>query len=128
MSDAYRILVTGSRHWKDAEVVRVTLGRLVDRAPRHAVIVHGAHHEGADLFAAQYCAEHNVEADPHPAEWAKYERQAGPIRNSKMVDLGADLCVAFWDGRVKGSGTFDCFSKAVKGGIRVMIVPAKGPR
>ena len=32
----------------------------------------------------------------------KYGRAAGPLRNEKMVEC-ADLVVAFWDGRSRGT-------------------------
>jgi hypothetical protein len=30
-----------------------------------------------------------------PAEWDKYGRSAGPIRNQKMLDMGPDLVLAY---------------------------------
>ena len=41
-----------------------------------------------------------------PADWDKYKKAAGPIRNRQMAEMG-DALVAFWDGRYAGCGTYN---------------------
>lgn len=55
--------------------------------------------------------------EPHPADWS-WGNGAGMHRNQEMVDLGADVCLAFIRG--KSSGTRDCADKAAKAGIPVI--------
>lgn len=60
----------------------------------------------------------------HPAEWDKHGKAAGPIRNQKMVDLGATVCLAF---PLPGSrGTAHCMSAARKASIPVWIFAPAG--
>lgn len=95
----YRILVTGSRSWTNAAVIRSALYRvcysnLFDRC----VVVHGFCESGADAIADRWCLEHEdlgVRVERHPAAWDVHGRSAGPIRNEAMVKLGADVCLAF---------------------------------
>jgi len=62
-----------------------------------------------------------MEAEPHPADWERHGRAAGPIRNQEMADAGADLCIAFPYGI--GKGTYDMIERARKAGIPVEINP-----
>ena len=42
----------------------------------------------------KWLAEHNLQCEVYPAEWNKYERVAGPIRNNQMTEAAASI--AFW--------------------------------
>lgn len=83
-----RILVTGSRHWRDAATLRTALTSAWRRAGRPITIVHGACPTGADPIADTWAAEHEVAGitvEHWPADWAKYGRAAGPLRNRAML-------------------------------------------
>jgi hypothetical protein len=53
----------------------------------------------------------------HCADWTTHGKAAGPIRNARMVALGADVCLAFPKGESRG--TRGCMRLAEKAGIRV---------
>lgn len=115
-----RIIVTGCRDWKDAESIERALydAMLPDEV---LVVVHGAS-GNADRAAGRWAMRIDlVEEEPHPADWDRYGKKAGPLRNSDMAASGADLCLAFWDG--KSRGTLDMITKAARAGIPVRIVP-----
>ncbi|MFF2475121.1 DUF2493 domain-containing protein [Streptomyces sp. NPDC058066] len=96
-SRPYRILVTGSRGWDDHDMVRANLATAVfQKVP--AVIVHGACPSGADAVASWWIRQHRIiglTEERHPADWRANGKAAGPIRNQHMVNLGADLVLAF---------------------------------
>lgn len=55
------------------------------------------------------------------AEWRTVGRSAGIARNQKMVDRGADLCLAF---PIRDSkGTMHCLTAAVRAGIVTRVYP-----
>ena len=93
----YRILVTGSRDWTDHDTVRDALATAIyQNVP--AVIVHGACPRGADAMASWWARRFrhlNILEEPHPANWQLEGKRAGFIRNARMVNLGADICLAF---------------------------------
>lgn len=93
----YRVLVTGSRDWDDMDLVRDNLATAVyQNVP--AVIVHGACPSGADAIASWWVRQHRIiglTEERHPANWQLNGKRAGFIRNALMVNLGADLCLAF---------------------------------
>lgn len=99
MPNPYRVLVTGSRDWQDRLTVRRALAAASSYGTRDLIVVHGACPTGADQHAAEWAEEYGellgVTAEPHPADWKRYGRLAGPRRNAEMVNLGADICLAF---------------------------------
>ena len=129
----YRILVTGCRDWEDGKAVYQALTNAWCEAMKkdhnnmrasQITIVHG-NATGADAYARIFAGKMQMFQEPFPANWQTHGKAAGPIRNQEMVNLGADICLAFWDGQSKG--TADCIAKAVRAGIPVSITPKGKP-
>lgn len=113
---AKRLLITGSRHWSDEFAVEAVL-RLMHMREPDAVLVSGSCPTGADAIAERLWESYGGTVERHPADWDKHDKAAGPRRNQEMVDLGADVCVAF---PLPGSrGTAHCMRAAEKAGITV---------
>ncbi|AIS73736.1 hypothetical protein SEA_PANAMAXUS_61 [Mycobacterium phage Panamaxus] len=116
-----RVLVTGSRDWKDRTTIWNALRQELEQFGS-LVIVHGAA-RGADDIADRWAwgmaqAGYQVWPESHPADWDGLGKAAGAIRNQKMVDLGADVVHAF---PLAGSiGTWDCIGRAEGAGIPVV--------
>lgn len=119
-----RILITGSRTWPKPGWV---MEALVDYMTEHLaegvsfVVVQGEA-QGADLqakAAAKALKEAGwpVRYERHQADWQKHGRRAGFLRNEKMVNLGADVCLAFIHNESKGATM--CASLAAQKGIPV---------
>ena len=119
----YRVIVTGCRDWTDALAIDRALTEILNR-DEPFVIAYGACPTGADelarIWGTALDLQGVVTVEPHPADWIKYGKAAGPIRNAEMASLGADLCLAFWDG--SSNGTLDMITRAVKRGIPVRII------
>src|SRR6185369_10799473 len=97
-----RILVTGWRDWPEshAHVIHEAIEQAAEAVGGpfgRVVVVHGqCPYGGVDLYAAQWARKHDLASEePHPAERDRSGRILGPARNSKMVSLGADICLAF---------------------------------
>lgn len=123
-----RILITGARKTTPQQdaYVQATLDAIAGRALTHGrsvTIVHGQCHTGGVDLAAETWAERTVgaEHEPHPADWQRYGKAAGMIRNREMVSLDADICLAFPG--PESRGTWDCLTRAAKNGIHVRIYP-----
>lgn len=113
-----RILITGSRDWQDRDAIYNLLNRLV---PLHATIVHGDCPTGADALAQKWAeSQPDIKVERYPADWNQYGKSAGPRRNQQMVDLGADICIAF--PLSTSRGTRDCMRKAKTAGIPVLVL------
>jgi hypothetical protein len=120
-----RILVCGGREWSNYTMTSGVLDgfrQQYHEKGQPIVIVQGGA-IGADFLGKRYAEQYNIPCEEFKAEWKKYGRAAGPIRNSAMLETlvpGADVVVAFPGGR----GTNDTVTKALKLGIRVWK-PAK---
>lgn len=93
-----RILITGSRDWTNEDVIFSALTLAIARGAvdnSAVTLVSGACFTGADVIAERLCREAGVAVERHPADWPRYGRAAGPHRNAEMVELGADVCLAF---------------------------------
>jgi hypothetical protein len=93
-----RVIVCGSRQWADAEAV---LNRLAE-LPRNSTVVHGGS-KGADQMAGRAASLLSLKVEVYEADWDRYGKRAGFLRNEQMAAAGADLCIAFWDGQSKGT-------------------------
>lgn len=114
-----RVLVCGSRHFDDIDKMSSVLTE-VDEENRIDVLIHGAA-RGADTLAEQWAFRHDREILDYPANWDKYKKAAGPIRNTQMLKEGKpDLVVAFMaqDSR----GTKNMVEQATKAGVEVKII------
>lgn len=107
-----RVLITGSRDWVDEATIRDALQAEWETG---AVLVHGACPSGADSIADRLWTG---AIEPHPAEWSRYGRRAGPIRNAAMVARGADVCLAFI--RRNSRGACHLANLAEQAGIRTI--------
>lgn len=65
-----------------------------------AVISGGA--KGVDSIAAEYARQKGLELIEFLPDYARYGRAATHVRNRSIVD-SADLVLAFWDGKSKGT-------------------------
>jgi len=114
----FTILVCGGRDYENRDRVYRTLDELAKQHPEGIRLVHGSA-PGADSLAAHWATFNRVPATAVPADWKKYGRAAGPIRNSQMLEMSSpDLCVAF----AGGTGTADMVTKCRKAGVEVMEI------
>lgn len=111
-----RVLVCGGRDYNDQKRVSNILTGIGPTA-----IIHG-NASGADECADRWALANEIPVLPFAADWGRFGKAAGPLRNQKMLDDGKpDLVVAFPGGR----GTADMVAKARKSGVLVMEIAAK---
>lgn len=77
---------------------------------------------GADRLGERWAREHNIPLRRMPAEWEKYGKRAGYLRNEKMLQH-ADALIALWDG--KSRGTAHMIEIAKRKGLRVFVRQVK---
>lgn len=134
MGGQIRIIVTGGRHRQDCDLIWEQLDQATT-GHGQITIVHGACPTGADEWAYQWCHIRAVlhgglviAEEQHPAARETHGQAAGPIRDTEMVRLGADLVLAFPD--PTSQETWYCAKTARNAGIPVRIIrtPDDPPR
>lgn len=108
-----RIVVTGGRDFSDAALVSEAFDAL--GISYGDVIIEGEA-AGTDTLCRLEAERRGISVERFPAEWARYGRMAGPIRNRRMLESDADMLLAFPGGR----GTRNCVATAKDMGIPVI--------
>ena len=111
-----RILICGDRDYKDWMQVREYL----DTISRTAIIIHGGA-RGADSIAGNLATYLNMKVIKYPADWDKYGKAAGILRNQQMLNEGhPDLVVYFHKDLENSKGTKDMVTRAVDNKIKTI--------
>lgn len=113
----YRVLVTGSRTWTDAEKLDEQLGIALMTHRGRMVLVSGACPTGADRLAEEWAERNGVPIERHPADWSQ-GMGAGFARNQAMVATFPDIVLSFNRGASKG--TEHCTAAAEAAGLKVL--------
>lgn len=100
-----RVIVAGSREF-DPERVVLSLdgvfGRLgIDPHGTRAIVVSGGA-KGPDTAGEDWAVERHCSMRRYPADWNRYGKPAGIIRNQFMAWSASHL-IAYWDGRSRGT-------------------------
>ena len=100
MKPKIKLAIVGSRSFNDLEAFNKYMALLNDWFEIIQIISGGA--KGADTFGEEYAIVNNIPAMIFRADWKKYGKKAGYIRNVDIIK-NCDVCIAFWDGRSKGT-------------------------
>lgn len=98
-----RVLVTGSRDWTDAPQIKRAIRGALLLLGGPVVLVSGGCPSGADAMAELFWTQAGLPVERHPADWESHGKRAGYVRNRRMVDGGADICLAFIKNNSKGA-------------------------
>lgn len=111
-----RVLVCGGRTFSDWPWLYEELNKIHAKTPI-TMVIHGAA-RGADAQAGAWARDVAIPCLSVPAQWDRYGKSAGFIRNAQMLTYDPDLVVAF----PGGSGTSNMISKANGKGIPVVLI------
>ena len=114
-----RILICGQRDFNHQNLME----EVFDSFPKNAIIIEGEA-PGADKMAANIAKRRKMTVLKFPANWKKYGKAAGPMRNKQMLDEGnPDIVHAFYirETMNDSKGTKHMVELAKDRGIRVYI-------
>ena len=104
-----RIIIAGSRQFNDYEKMLKTLDELgihlINTIDPIEII--SGHAPGADTLGERFAKAYDYPLKIFPADWKKYGRAAGPIRNEQMAKYASEadrgILIAFPIGESKGT-------------------------
>lgn len=119
------MLICGSRGWKDESAVEAVLAGYKYTNPT-LTLIHGHCKDGADAIADRLAHQMGVPTVRVAANWQRFGKRAGVIRNQKMLDeQKPDVVVAF-RAFGKSAGTDDMVQRALKAGVTTFVIHEGG--
>ena len=111
-----RIIVAGGRDGEGLPNLSEVLRQFID--PAQDIMLCGMCPSGVDYDAYHWAKYNGVQIQECHANWTEHGKAAGPIRN-KLMAQNADVLVAFWDG--KSRGTRSMINEALNFGLEVHV-------
>lgn len=128
-SKELRMIIAGGRDFTDYAMLKENVKRVlldfVRTHPCNRIKIISGHANGADKLGERFSEEFGLEVIKLPANWDKYGKQAGILRNIDMAKYAVNnnnfgVLVAFWDGTSKGTKhMIDC---AKTHGLEVHVI------
>ena len=120
------IIIAGSRTFDNYEYLKKKVLNFIGEKQielSNVCIISGTA-RGADKMGEDFAKELNLQLKCFPADWDKYGKQAGFLRNTQMANYAIEddnqgILIAFWDG--KSSGTKHMIEIAKKKELEVKI-------
>lgn len=116
-----RVLICGSRHFHDYERLKKEVLNILPIGDHMNTVIISGHAKGADTLGEQLAKDMNFRCEIYPADWNKYGKGAGPIRNKQMLTEGKpNLVIAFLANNSRG--TQNMINQATNYGVEVKVI------
>lgn len=114
-----KIVIAGCRDFNNYDLAKQHIDFCINNIKKkyELVFVSGGC-KGADLLGERYAKENDYALEIHPANWEKYGKAAGPIRNKKMAE-DCDYAICFWNGKSKGTKSMINYARMLNKPIRI---------
>lgn len=112
-----RVIICGGRKWCELKYSYYVLDFINKKLHNITTVIQGGAF-GADALAAHWAFDRKIECLEYPADWDRYGKSAGMIRNKQMLEEKPDLIIAFPGGK----GTANMINIARKANIKIMEI------
>lgn len=97
-----RTIIAGSRSITNEQLVFDTISKAQTELGNISVVICGCA-KGVDKIGEKWAKLNNIKIEYYPADWDKYGKKAGFIRNQEMAK-NADCLIAIMENNSKGTG------------------------
>ncbi|MBQ6825597.1 MAG: DUF2493 domain-containing protein [Clostridia bacterium] len=117
-----RVVIAGCRDYENYEQAKEFIDICLSnvRKENEIIIVSGAA-RGADAIGERYAKENGFRIEKYPADWEKYGKSAGPIRNKQMAEI-SDYVICFWNEKSKGTKSMIDYAKKLNKPVKIKII------
>jgi hypothetical protein len=120
--DTFRVVVAGSRSIRDRNLIFSKLDKILStKILTHKVKIVSGCAVGPDTLGADWAFEHGQAVEKMPADWRKFGKKAGMLRNRAMLE-SADAVVCFHDGKSVGTKQMIEITRASGKPLRIVEV------
>ena len=113
----FKVIIAGGRDFNNFSLLKEKCNEILVNQKDIQVVSGGAN--GADRLGEKYAAQRGYRIQQFLANWSKYGKSAGYIRNKQMAEYACAL-IAFWGKKSKGTKHMIDLAKKHKLLIRVV--------
>ena len=119
-----KIVIAGCRYYNNYNEAKEYIDFCIREIKKNnTIVILSGGCKGADAIGERYAIENGYEIRKFVANWDKYGKAAGPIRNEQMA-IEADYIICFWD--YKSRGTKSTINLCKKYNVNCKIVNIGG--
>lgn len=117
---SFRVIIAGTRSFTDYALLERYCNTVLynKQMTGEKIIILSGHCRGVDVLGERYANSKGYQVELYPAEWERYGKRAGIIRNEIMVQR-AEALIAIWDGQ--SHGTQNIIKLAERYGLKIRI-------
>lgn len=117
-----RVAVAGCRQYENYEEAKEYIDFCISEIrKKYTLVLVSGGCRGADALGERYAAENGLKTEKYPADWEKYGRAAGPMRNKKIAEI-SDYIICFWDGQSKGTKSLLRFAEKAGKPVKIKYI------
>lgn len=103
-----RVIIAGGRDFNDYKLLKEKCVEILKPYMTNTITIISGTANGADKLGEQFAREYRLHCVRMPADWERYGKRAGFLRNAEMAeyaiqDGSVSILIAFWDGKSKGT-------------------------
>jgi hypothetical protein len=98
-----RVVIAGGRDFNNMELFNGAIQLAFEDCAINEIELVCGMARGADTVGRNWALQNNLRIHEFPADWDKYGKRAGFLRNEEMAKF-AHVGILFWDGKSKGTG------------------------
>ena len=118
-----RVVIAGCRDYNNYDEAKKYIDFCISeiRKVNEIIIISGGA-KGADTLGERYAEENGFKVEKYPADWKRYGKSAGPLRNKQMAEI-SDYVICFWDEKSQGTKSMISYArKRLTNNLRLFVM------
>lgn len=119
----FKVIIAGSREFDNYDMLKEKCDKILSRKVNDGeeIIIVSGTAKGADMLGEKYAEEKGYKVERYPANWNKYGKRAGYLRNKKMAEV-SNACIVFLNSKAENKGSKMMISIAKEENLLVRVI------